>query len=107
MKSNDLLRDPETGKLIINDALDKYQAEIIAEIDSYFSNRIDWDLNPEGTCWVYNHTTNNVNKITWVCRFLSSQNGKIIQGNNQPNMQEQLCIYDNIKELVKSGRLAP
>lgn len=107
MKSSELLRDPENGNLIINDSLDKYQANIIADIDYYFSHKDGWELNPDGTCWVYQHPVEDSNKITWVCRFLSVKNAKIVQGNSHPNLQEELCIYDNIDELVQSKRLAP
>lgn len=106
MNPNELLRDPFTGSLIINDSLSRYQDEVVSEIDMEMSKLPGWELNKDGSCWIFNGEITDSNKITWVCRYLSSRNGLIIQGNQQPQLAENYCMYSRVKELINSGRLA-
>ena len=106
MKASELLRNPETGELIINDTLMQYQDKVLAEIDLLLNNRPDWELSEDGLNWVYKKEVSDINKITWVCRCLKAQDSTIIYGGKFPKIGESPVVYDSIKEIAATGLLA-
>lgn len=106
MKASELLRNPETGELIINNTLDQYQAEVVAEIDLLLANRPGWELSEDGLNWIYKKEVNDINKITWVCRCLKAHDSTILYGGKYKRLGEEPVVYERIKEIAATGLLA-